>query len=43
MLRNLIAAKMTPGAIGTGSENLQIGGKSYGINFINKNRKKVKH
>jgi phosphopantetheine adenylyltransferase len=38
-----LAAKMTPGAIGTGSENLQIGGKSYGINFINKNRKKVKH
>lgn len=36
------AAKMTPGAIGTGSENLQSGGIPYGINLINKNRKKVK-
>lgn len=36
------AAKMTPGAVGTGSENLQVGGIPYGINLINKNRKKVK-
>lgn len=32
-------AKMTPGAIGTGKENLQYGGKPYGVNFINKYRK----
>jgi hypothetical protein len=30
------AAKQTPGAIGTGKENLQSGGKAYAINFINK-------
>lgn len=33
------AAKMTPGAIGTGSENLQPGGVPYGVNLINKNSK----
>lgn len=33
-------ADMTPGAIGTGAENLQPGGNAYGINFINKYRKK---
>ena len=33
------AAKMTPGAIGTGSENLQPGGKAYGIDIIRKNKK----
>ena len=33
------AAKQTPGAIGTGSENLQSGGKAYAINFINKYKK----
>ena len=33
---------MTPGAIGTGKENLQPGGIAYGINFINKYRKKRK-
>lgn len=32
-------ARMTPGAIGTGKENLQPGGIAYGINFINKYRK----
>ena len=32
-------AKMTPGAIGTGKQNLHYGGKSYGVNFINKYRK----
>lgn len=37
------ASKMTPGAIGVGAENLQVDAKPYGINFINKNRKKVKH
>jgi hypothetical protein len=36
------AAMMTPGAIGTGMENIQSGGKPYGVNLINKNRKKVK-
>lgn len=36
------AAMMTPGAVGTGAENLQVGGKPYGVNLINKNRKKVK-
>jgi len=35
-------AKQTPGAIGTGSENLQSGGKAYAINFINKYKAKVK-
>jgi len=34
------AVSMTPGAIKTGEENLQPGGKAYGINFINKYRKK---
>lgn len=34
------ASTMTPGAVGTGSKNLQVGGNPYGINFINKNRKK---
>jgi len=33
-------ASLTPGAIGTGKENLQKGGKSYGINFINKYKAK---
>jgi len=33
------AAKQTPGAIGTGSDNLQSGGKAYAINFINKYKK----
>ena len=33
-------ANKTPGAIGTGVENLQPGGNAYGINFINKYRKK---
>ena len=38
------AAKQTPGAIDTGSENLQSGGKAYtyAINFINKYKVKVK-
>lgn len=36
-------ANMTPGAIGTGRENLQHGGKVYGVKeFINKYRKKKK-
>jgi hypothetical protein len=34
------AAKQTPGAIGTGKENLQAGGKAYAINFINKYKAK---
>ena len=34
------AAQQTPGALGTGKENLQQGGKAYGIDFINKYRKK---
>jgi hypothetical protein len=34
------AEKMTPGAIRTGSENLQSGGKAYAINFINKYKAK---
>ena len=34
------AAKQTPGAIGTGKENLQDGGKAYAINFINKYKAK---
>lgn len=33
-------AMMTPGAIGTGAKNLQVGGKPYGLNLINKHRKK---
>ena len=32
-------ASKTPGAIGTGKENLQSGGKPYGVNLINKYRK----
>ena len=32
-------ASKTPGAIGTNSQNLQRGGKAYGVNFINKYRK----
>jgi hypothetical protein len=32
-------ASLTPGAIGTNSQNLQKGGKAYGVNFINKYRK----
>jgi hypothetical protein len=36
------AAKQTPGAIGTGKENLQPGGIAYGIDFINKYRKDKK-
>lgn len=36
------AAMMTPGAVGTGAKNIQPGGKPYGINLINTNRKKVK-
>ena len=36
------AAKQTPGAIGTGKENLQPGGTAYGIDFINKYRKSKK-
>ena len=27
---------MTPGAIGTGAENLQPGGKPYGVEYIKK-------
>jgi hypothetical protein len=34
------AAKQTPGAIGTGKENLQAGGKACAINFINKYKAK---
>jgi len=34
------AAQQTPGALKTGSENLHHGGKAYGINFINKYKKK---
>jgi hypothetical protein len=33
-------ASMTPGAIGTNDQNLQKGGKAYGINFINKYKAK---
>lgn len=36
----LNAAKMTPGAIGTNSEYLQIGGVPYGTNLINKDSKR---
>jgi len=34
------AAKMTPGSLSIGKENLQSGGKAYGLNFINKYKKK---
>ena len=34
------AAQQTPGAIGTGKENIQVGGKAYAINFINKYKAK---
>jgi hypothetical protein len=34
------AAKQTPGSIGVGKKNLQPSGVSYGINFINKYRKR---
>lgn len=34
------ASKMTPGAIGVNSKNLQVGGRPYGVNLINKRRKK---
>ena len=33
-------ARMTPGAVGTNSQYLQKGGKSYGVNFINKYKAK---
>jgi hypothetical protein len=33
-------AKMTPGVVGTNSQNLQKGGKAYGINLINKYKAK---
>jgi hypothetical protein len=33
-------ANMTPGAIGTNSQNLQKGGRAYGVNFINKYKAK---
>lgn len=33
------SSKMTPGAIGTGKQNLQYGGSPYGVNLINKRRK----
>jgi len=33
-------ASMTPGAIGTNRQYLQIGGKAYGVNFINKYKAK---
>ena len=36
------AAQQTPGAVGTGKENLQPGGRAYGLNFINKYRKNKK-
>jgi hypothetical protein len=36
----LSTSEKTPGAIGTGTENLQPGGNAYGINFINRFRKK---
>ena len=32
-------ASKTPGAIGTNKQNLQFGGKPYGVNFINKYKK----
>lgn len=34
------AAQQTPGALGTGKQYLQQGGKAYGVDFINKYRKK---
>ena len=34
------AAKMTPGSLGVGKENLAVGQKPYGVNFINKYKKK---
>ncbi len=34
------ASQKTPGAIGTNSKFIQSGGKSYGLNFINKYKKK---
>lgn len=34
------ASMMTPGAVKTNSKNLQPGGKAYGVEFINKHRKK---
>lgn len=34
------AASMTPGALGVGKENLQPGGIAYGIEFINRHRKR---
>lgn len=36
------AAQQTLGAVGTGKENLQPGGRAYGLNFINKYRKNKK-
>jgi hypothetical protein len=33
-------ANMTPGAVGTNTQNLQKGGKAYGVNFINKYKAK---
>ncbi len=33
-------ANMTPGAIGTNNQNIQKGGKAYGVNFINKYKAK---
>jgi hypothetical protein len=33
-------ANMTPGAVGTGKENLAAGQKAYAVNFINKYKKK---
>jgi hypothetical protein len=36
------AAQQTPGVVGTGKENLQPGGRAYGLNFINKYRKNKK-
>jgi hypothetical protein len=35
------ANTMTPGAIGTGSKNLQFGGVPYGVKLINNNRKDI--
>ena len=34
------ASKMTPGVVGANKQNLQKGGKAYGINFINKYKAK---
>ena len=31
---------MTPGSLGVGKENLAVGQKPYGVNFINKYKKK---